>query len=156
GELAAPGPKESYPFRPEPPLLIETGNLEGGELEIRHQASCPEWNHAYGNHLEWTWVHQKLRPGFAIRTPGFPSEPLSLRHQNGRQSPAPPQSHSDGGSRTPHDACHLANSAARGPVRSGRLGRVRRALRAAHLPVVPTVEITGRRRRGRDPGHPDE
>ena len=70
--------------------------------------------------------------------------------------PCPSQSHTDGECHAPHDARHLANPAAAGPVRPGRLGRVRRALRAAHLPVVPAVEVTGRRRRGRDPGHPDE
>src|SRR5215217_5186079 len=62
----------------------------------------------------------------------------------------------DGECHAPHDARHLANPATAGPVRPGRLGRTRRALRAAHLSVVPAMEVAGRRRRGRDTGHPGE
>src|SRR5262249_18062225 len=68
----------------------------------------------------------------------------------------PSQSTTHGGCPVPRDAPHLAPPAAAGPVRPGQLGGVRRVLRAAHLPVVPAVEVTGRRRRGRDPEHPVE
>src|SRR5262249_57633518 len=68
----------------------------------------------------------------------------------------PSRSNTHGGCPAPHDARDLPGTAAAGPGGPGRLGLVRRALRAAHLPLVPAVETPGRRRRGRDPGNPGQ